>query len=122
MATVTRLWNRWQDTGYDAELPLRIRHFVWLSTGMFSAAALALAFLGYLWTETFANAASNFLASIVSGRFSGFPSFLSFGPTPAGFSPAKPVPPPPPFRRAPPRTRGTPRAPPDPRGFPPPPP
>src|SRR5438552_18770853 len=79
MATLTRLWNRWQDNGYDAELPLRIRHFVWLSTGMYSAAALALAFLGYLWTETFANAASNFLASIVSGAMFGLSSFLKFG-------------------------------------------
>jgi len=83
MATVTRPWNRWHDTGYDAELPLRIRHFVWLSTGMFSAAALALAFLGYLWTETFTNAASNFLASIVSGAMFGLSSVLKFGPNDA---------------------------------------
>src|SRR2546430_17556242 len=88
MATVTRLWNRWHDVGYDAELPLRIRHFVWLSTGMFSAAALALAFLGYLWTETFTNAASNFLASIVSGAMFGLSSFLKFGPNDASYSPA----------------------------------
>lgn len=83
MATVTGLSNRWHDSGYDAELPLRIRHFVWLSTGMFSAAALALAFLGYLWTGTFVNAASNFLASIVSGAMFGLSSVLNFGPTDA---------------------------------------
>src|SRR5438552_1085078 len=65
------------------ELVVRIRHFVWLSTRMFSAAAFAFAFLGYLWTETFANAASNFLASIVSGAMFGLSSFLKFGPTDA---------------------------------------
>src|SRR5207253_10088610 len=99
MATVTRLWNRWQDTGYDAELPLRIRHFVWLSTGMFSAAALTLAFLGYLWTETFANAASNFLASIVSGALFGPCSFLQFGPTHSCYLPAITCAPPTPLLR-----------------------
>src|SRR5438093_12297187 len=88
MATVTRLWNRWQDTGYDAELPLRIRHFAWVSTGMVSAAALALASLGYLWTETFANAASNFLASIVAAALFGLSSFLKLGPTDEAYSPA----------------------------------
>ena len=83
MATVTEVRNRIQDSGYDAELPLRIRHFVWLSTGMFSAAALALAFLGYLWTGTFADAPSNFLASIVSGAMFGVSCVLKFGPTDA---------------------------------------
>lgn len=83
MATVTVLRNRWHDSGYDAELPLRIRHFVWLSTGMFSAAALALAFFGYAWIGTFADVSSNFLASIVSGAMFGISSVLKFGPTDA---------------------------------------
>jgi len=80
MATVTQLWNRWHNTGYDAELPLRIRHFVWLSTGMFSAAALALAFLGYAWIGSFSDAASNFLASVASGAIFGLSTVLKFGP------------------------------------------
>ena len=50
---------------------------------MFSAAALALAFLGYAWTGTFAQAASNFLASIVSGAVFGISCVLKFGPTDA---------------------------------------
>ncbi|TLZ53770.1 MAG: hypothetical protein E6K15_09910 [Methanobacteriota archaeon] len=83
MAAVTQIRNRWHDSGYDAELPVRIRHFVWLSTGMFSAAALALSFLGYAWTGTFAQAASNFLASIVSGAVFGISCVLKFGPTDA---------------------------------------
>src|SRR5256885_16961859 len=90
MAAVTQIRNRWHDSGYDAELPVRIRHFVWLSTGMFSAAALALSFLGYAWTGTFAQAASNFLASIVSGAVFGISSCLQFRPADAGYSPAFP--------------------------------
>ena len=80
MATVTVLRNRWHDSGYDAELPVRIRHFVWLSTGMFSAAALALAFLGYTWSGSFSDAASNFLASVVSGAMFSLSCVLKFGP------------------------------------------
>lgn len=77
MATVTRLWH---DNGYEAELPLRMRMFFWLSTGMFSAASLGLAFLGYVWMGTFESAASSYLASIVSGGLFGSASLLTFGP------------------------------------------
>jgi hypothetical protein len=77
MATVTRQWN---ESGYEAELPLRMRRFVWLSTGMFSAASLALAFMGYFWSSTFEGAGSHFIASIVSGGLFGIASMLKFGP------------------------------------------
>jgi hypothetical protein len=83
MATVLGRWNRWHDSGYDAELPLRIRHFVWLSTGMFSAAALAIAFIGYAWSTSLTIASSNFLASIVSGAMFGLSCILKFGPSDA---------------------------------------
>lgn len=80
MATVTGLWH---DSGSEAELPLRVRRFVWLSTGMFSAASLGLASLGYFWTGAFENAASSFLASIVSGAMFGIACLLNFGPNEA---------------------------------------
>jgi hypothetical protein len=83
MATVTGLWNRWRETDYTAELPLRFRHFAWLSTGMFSAAALALSFLGYAWGGNAIGAASNFYASIVSGGLFALTSVLKFAPSDA---------------------------------------
>ena len=81
MATVTELWNHWRDFDFAAELPVRFRHFAWLSTGMFSTAALALAFLGYAWSGNVAGAASNFFASIVSGGLFGLTSVLKFAPS-----------------------------------------
>jgi hypothetical protein len=83
MATVTGIWNLWHESGYPAELPVRIRHFVWLSTGMFSAAALAVAFIGYAWTGAFEAASSNFFASILSGALFGLSNVLRFGPVEA---------------------------------------
>lgn len=77
MATVTGLWNR---ESYEAELPLRVRKFVWLSTGMFSAASLTLAAMGYLFTGAFEGAASSFVASIASGALFGLATVLKFGP------------------------------------------
>jgi hypothetical protein len=68
---------------YASELPLRVRHFLWLSTGMFTAAALALAFLGYLWSGAFEAAASEVGASMVSGILFGVSCVLKFGPTDA---------------------------------------
>ncbi|TMA01826.1 MAG: hypothetical protein E6J94_02795 [Methanobacteriota archaeon] len=81
MATVTGLRNHWREFDVAAELPVRFRHFAWLSTGMFSAAALALAFLGYAWSGNVAGAASNFFASIVSGGLFGLTSVLKFAPS-----------------------------------------
>ncbi|MGI0149539.1 MAG: hypothetical protein ACREDF_08425 [Thermoplasmata archaeon] len=80
MATVTGLWH---DSGYDADLPLRMRMFIWLSTGMFSAASVGLAAMGYFWTGTFENAASSFVASIVSGTMFGLACRFKFGPNEA---------------------------------------
>jgi hypothetical protein len=80
MATVTG--TAWNESGYDsyeAELPLRMRRFVWLSTGMFSAASLAMAFVGYFFAGSFEGAGSHFLASIVSGGLFGIASVLKFG-------------------------------------------
>ena len=80
MATVLSLRNVWHESTYPTELPVRIRHFVWLSTGMFSAAALAVAFVGYVWSGGFEAASSNFFASILSGALFGLANVLKFGP------------------------------------------
>lgn len=80
MATVTSAWH---ENGYEAELPLRVRRFVWVATGMFSAASLAIAFMGYFWSASFDGAASHFMASMVSGGLFGLTSFLKFGPSEA---------------------------------------
>src|SRR5256886_15733656 len=93
MAAVTELWNHWRDFDFAAELPVRFRHFAWLSTGMFSAAALALAFLGYAWSGNVAGAASHFFASIVLGGLFGLTSALKFGPRDPGYSAAITPPP-----------------------------
>ena len=50
---------------------------------MFSAASLGLAVIGYSWMETFEDAASIFLASIVSGAMFGIASVSKFGPNEA---------------------------------------
>ena len=83
MATVTGIRNFWNESTYPTELPVRIRHFVWLSTGMFSAAALAVAFVGYTWTGAFEAASSHFFASILSGALFGLSNVLRFGPNEA---------------------------------------
>ena len=77
MATVMAPWH---DSGCDAELPLRMRTFIRLSTGMLRAGALALSFAGFFWTESFADASSNFVASIVSGALFGIACLLKSGP------------------------------------------
>src|SRR5438046_10554237 len=88
MATVTGLRNHWREFDVAAELPVRFRHFAWLSTGMFSAAALALAFLGYAWSGNGAGAAANFFASLLSGGLSALTAVLTFAPSDGGDSAA----------------------------------
>lgn len=83
MATVSDIRNVWNESTYPAELPVRFKHFAWLSTGMFSAAALAVAFIGYTWTGAFEAASSNFFASILSGALFGLSHVLRFGPNEA---------------------------------------
>lgn len=83
MATVIRsgrFWQFWNASDYPAEIPLRVKNFVWISTGMFSVAALALAFLGYFGIGNVEGAATHFVASIVSGGLHGAVSTMKFGP------------------------------------------
>ena len=83
MATVLSLRNVWCESTYPAELPVIIRHLDWLSTGMFSASALAVAFVGYFWTGTREAMTSNFFASILSSALFGLSNVLQCGPNEA---------------------------------------
>jgi hypothetical protein len=83
MASVFGIRNVWHKSTYPAEIPVRVRHFVWLSSGMFSAAALAVAFVSYTFTGAFESASSHFFASILSGAIFGLTNVLRFGPSEA---------------------------------------
>jgi len=80
IAIVTSTWFRHD---YVPELPRRLKRFLWLSSGMFSAAALAVAFLGYYYVGSFQEASSNFIASIASGGIFWASDSLKFGPSSA---------------------------------------
>ena len=58
----------------------RVRKFVWLSSGMFSLAALSLAFSGYFAFGGMESAGTNFLAAVVAAGLFGLTSLLRFGP------------------------------------------
>lgn len=58
----------------------RARRFVWLSSGMFSLAALGLAFTGYFAFGSVDDGNANFLAALASGVVFGLASLLKFGP------------------------------------------
>lgn len=64
------------------EIPLaaRVREFLWLSSGMFSAAALALSFLGFFTLGAEEDAARNFLAAVASSILFGICTVLKLGP------------------------------------------
>ncbi len=58
----------------------RVRKFLWLSSGMFSAASFAIPFIGYMGYGSTQVASTNFLAAIVSACLFGLASLLHFGP------------------------------------------
>jgi hypothetical protein len=69
----------------DATLPAvsfvsQVRHFLWLSSGMFSMSALALAFLEYWTLGPAEQATSLFLAAVSSAALFAAATFLKFGP------------------------------------------
>ncbi len=59
---------------------VRIREFLWLASGMFSAAALFLSFVGYFSLGSVDDAARNFVAAVVSSVLFGACTLLRFGP------------------------------------------
>lgn len=67
-----------EDVGVGLEV--RIREFVWLSSGMFSAASLSLAFLAYFTLGAAEDAARNFGAAVVSSLLFGLCTVLKLGP------------------------------------------
>ena len=79
MATVTGTSSR-QD--YVPELPKRLKRFLWLSSGMFSAGALAVAFVGCYFVGAFEEDATNFLASVVYAGIFWISNTSSSGPRP----------------------------------------
>ncbi len=58
----------------------RLRKFLWLSSGLFSAASFTIPAIGYLAFGTADGAAMNFLAAVVSACLFGVASLLHFGP------------------------------------------
>ncbi len=56
------------------------REFLWLASGMFSAAALFLSFLGYFSFGAVEDAARNFTAAVVSSVLFGICTLLKLGP------------------------------------------
>ncbi len=59
---------------------VQIREFLWLASGMFSAAALFLSFVGYFSFGAAEDAARNFLAAVVSSVLFGACTLLRLGP------------------------------------------
>jgi hypothetical protein len=67
---------------FELSFPARIRKFLWLSSGLFSAASFAMPALGILAlgaVET-KGLGANFLAGVVSAALFGLASLLRFGP------------------------------------------
>ena len=87
MATVTEQVTL--EPGETVEVPIevteysffgRLRKFLWLSSGMFSAASFAIPFVGFMAYGTSQTASTNFLAAVVSACLFGIASLLHFGP------------------------------------------
>ncbi len=60
--------------------PARVRKFLWLSSGLFSAASLVIPAIGYLAFGSVEGNATNFLVAVVSACVFGVASLLHFGP------------------------------------------
>jgi len=69
----------------EAEVPVltlmdRLRKFLWLSSGLFSAAAFAVPAVGVMVYGTFEGGGTSFLAAVISACLFGVTTFLNFGP------------------------------------------
>jgi len=58
----------------------RFRKFLWLSSGLFSAAAFAVPAVGVMVYGTFEGGGTSFLAAVISACLFGVTTFLNFGP------------------------------------------
>ena len=64
----------------DLTLSQRMRKFLWLSSGLFSAASFLIPALGYVAFGSFEGASTNFIAAVASACLFGLASLLHFGP------------------------------------------
>jgi hypothetical protein len=69
----------------EAEVPVltfkdRLRKFLWLSSGLFSAAAFAVPAIGVMLYGTFDGGGTSFMAAVVSACLFGVTTLLNFGP------------------------------------------
>jgi len=73
------------ETVPDVELTLvgRLRKFLWLSSGLFSAASFAIPAIGLFAYGTTEGMGTNFVAAVVSACLFGVTSLLHFGPNEA---------------------------------------
>ena len=91
VAFLRRLW-RWLwppnaelTSVAEAEAPVltfmdRVRKFMWLSSGLFSAAAFAVPAVGVMVYGTFEGGGTSFMAAVVSACLFGVTTLLNFGP------------------------------------------
>ncbi len=81
MATVTANEELTVPAAPEAlSLLAQVRTFVWVSSGMFSASALAIAFLGYVLAGAEQVAGTHFLAAVLSAVLFGVATILKLGP------------------------------------------
>ena len=64
----------------DLTFPARVRKFLWLSSGLFSAASFVIPAIGYLAFGSVEGAGADFLAAVGSACLFGVASLLHFGP------------------------------------------
>ena len=91
LAFLRRLWKwLWPPNvglvpANEAEAPVltlmdRLRKFLWLSSGLFSAAAFAVPAFGVIAYGTFEGGGTSFLAAVASACLFGVTTLLNFGP------------------------------------------
>lgn len=64
----------------ELSLAQRLRKFLWLSSGMFSAASFAIAAVGVVAFGHFDDLGTSFPAAVISAALFGIASLLRFGP------------------------------------------
>ncbi len=85
LAFLIRVWKFLATPSVPVEEPEltfvgRVRKFLWLSSGLFSAGSFAISAFGLLVFGAVDAVATNFLAAVVSACLFGFASLLHFGP------------------------------------------
>ena len=82
MATIGTESVSADSVGLEPALSLvtQFRHFLWLSSGMFSMSAFALAFLEFWAAGPVEQGTTHFLAAIASAALFGVATFLKLGP------------------------------------------